>query len=196
MKQDEYVFKDIKRLETPVGYFSITDGEKEIPFSVMKKSYSVDIYGGSDEVLREVNTDTHYSIALETKNLDLGKLYNFLFSSVLEEAQDDDGQYSRYGTIGNCVVGIGMFNPNDEDELDQCFEYSKKMGIEHALVEPPFYDEKNFHIYSMKYSDDRKGFVFKLLDRSREIIFFDAVWITEGEYSLEDCEEAVEIWVL
>lgn len=33
---DEYVFENIKRLETPVGYFSITDGEKEMPFSVKK----------------------------------------------------------------------------------------------------------------------------------------------------------------
>ena len=48
---DEYVFENIKRLETPVGYFSITDGEKEMPFSVKKCTYTVNIYGYDNKLV-------------------------------------------------------------------------------------------------------------------------------------------------
>ena len=192
---DEYVFENIKRLETPVGYFSITDGEKEMPFSVKKGAYSVYIYGEDDEVLREVFADTSYAVEIKTSDYEIGKIYKFAFSSVLEEVDGDEPQHSRYGIIGNCVVGIGMYNPNECDELDQCYKYSKEIGAEHELHEPPFYDETDFQLYSMRYSEDRKGFDFKLLDRSREKIYFDSAWMTAGKYSLEDCEYVVDFWV-
>ena len=88
-----------------------------------------------------------------------------------------------------------MNNPNEWDELDQCFKYSKEAGAKNELLEPPFYDETGFQLYSMRYSEDGKGFDFKLLDRSREKIYFDAAWMTAGKYSIEDCEFAVDFCV-
>ena len=166
-----------------------------MPFSVLEKTNSVNIHGENDEVLREVFIDANCGVVIKTSDYELGRIYKFSFSAVLEEADGDEPQHARYGTIGNCVVGIGMDNPNEWDELDQCFAYCKKMGIKDGLVEPPFYDETDFHLYSMRYSDDRKGFEFKLLDKSREWICFDAIWITADKYSLEDCEYAVSFWI-
>ena len=93
---DEYVFENIKRLETPVGYFSITDGEKEMPFSVKKCTYTVNIYGESDEILREIFVDTSYAVEIKTFDYEIGKIYKFAFSSVLEEVDGDEPQHSRY----------------------------------------------------------------------------------------------------
>ena len=81
---DEYVFENIKRLETPVGYFSVIDGEKEMPFSVKKGAYSVYIYGEKGEILREVFADTSYAVEIKTSDYEIGKIYKFAFSSVLE----------------------------------------------------------------------------------------------------------------
>ncbi len=194
IKMDEYIFKDIKRLETPVGYFSITDGKKEMPFSVKENAYSVNIYGENDEVLREVIADTCYAVEIKTSDYEIGKIYKYSFSEQLVEVDWDDAQYSRYDTIKNYVVGIGMFNPNEWDELDQCYEYSNKMGIKNEILEPPSYNEKIFKKYSMRYSDDKKGFYFKLLDRSSDKIYFEASWIKIGEFSKDDCETAIIMW--
>ncbi|MBE6882700.1 MAG: hypothetical protein E7489_06825 [Ruminococcaceae bacterium] len=192
---EEFIYENIKRLETPVGYFSITDEGREMPFSVKENAYSVNIYGENGEVLKEVFADTCYAVVIKTADYKIGKTYKYSFSSVLEEIDGDEPQHSRYGIIGNCAVGIGMNNPNEWDELEQCYKYSKKTGAENELIEPPFYDETGFQLYSMRYSEDGKGFYFKLLDRSRKEICFEAAWMTAGKYSIEDCEDAVDFWV-
>lgn len=194
---DEYVFENIKRLETPVGYFSITDGEKEMPFSVVKNSFNIpaQIYDeNGKETGKELSTETNYSIVIDIKNLDFNHIYRIFFSEIsLEYFGSDAETESQIATFGEWSIGLGIYNPNAKEETEQFLyyiDYTKEKFPEKEFE----CDKSKFKEYEV-WHDEKGGYDFKLLDKSKEKIYFNVAWIKNENYPKIEYESAIDFWV-
>ena len=81
--EKEWIYRNIDKLKTPVGWFSVYSGDKKIPFSVVRNGFDVpsEVVDDDGNVLGTIHTDTNYAIVLETRDLELGKEYVVRFSA-------------------------------------------------------------------------------------------------------------------
>ena len=196
----EYIYENIQQLMTPEGYFEVCDGERIIPFSVMKNMMNdpAEVYECDENVIGTIHTDTNYHILIDTKLLEIGKEYMIQFSAGAWEYCDSDEHTSCYCTvIDNWVIGIGAYDPNDELKYEQMWEYSKQQGfLERGFcIAPSTYNESDFEKYTVDTLPDLKGYQFKLFDYQSQYIWFEVAWVKVKDYPVIEYKEALGLWL-
>lgn len=164
---EEYIYKNIISLATPIGSFAVYHGKEKIPFSIRKNRYNVPYY--------DVTTETNYALDIDTTLLTIGKQYDIVFSEGgLHFCGSDEHTESMTTTIGSWSVGIGSFDMNDAAHLD--------VNRQHVG-------------YDVWQKENGLGFSFVLLDRSVERITFLVAWIEHLENKNIDYEDALAFWL-
>lgn len=198
--KNEYIYKHIQELTTPVGFFAVYDGDKKIPFSVVRNGMDLpyEVYENDGAVVGTIHTETNYQMVIETKDLQIGKEYIIRFSCGKWEYCDSDEHTTCYCTvIDNWVVGIGAYDPNDYEKDEQRWAYSKKRGyLERGFCQsPPTYDESNFEKYTVEELDNLQGYKFKLFDYRSEYVWFEVAWLQAKDYPIVEYEGALGLWL-
>ena len=194
------VFQDILALSTPAGNISIRNGEQKIPFSVIKHAFNVPyaVCGADNKVLATLSTETNYDLVIATEQLETGVAYQLVFDGgALKKNGEDEHTISLTGTFGGHAIGIGAYNPNDNEEFAQGFAYSLERGyLEQGVVRmPPVFDESKFRKYVVAASDSMDGYRFRLLDRTENQISFSVAWIVNPGIDPAECETAIDFWI-
>ena len=201
--EENWIFEDIYELTTPVGVFSVTDGRKNVMFSVKKSSYGMpyDVVDEDNNIIGNISTDTSYVIIISTDELEIGKEYRISFSAGNWYYCDSDERTTCYYTvIGEWMVGIGACDPMDDNKLEQAIKYTIKNTHQdpnkaRCIHEPDKYDESDFKYYTVYPLYENNGYMFKLFDREAESVCFDVCWIKIDEYDEEEYESAVGFWL-
>lgn len=199
--EENIIYKDIDKLCTPVGEFVVvSENGEHIRFSVRKNYYDIPYEVGNDpeHVIGTIQTDTNYCIEISADKLQVGIKYKVFFSEGRWEFNDSDEHTNCYSTvIADWVVGIGAYDPNDEEKENQMWAYSKEMGyLEQRFIQaPPNYDESTFREYSVEVLDELNGFEFILYDKSRDKVRFEVAWIKIEEYPTIEYEGAIGFWL-
>lgn len=174
----EFACEKIYQLNTPVGYFFVTDGNINIPFSVRKYVFDVPyhIYNDNNQIVGEINTETKFYLVIDVNDLKIGSEYRIGFSKgTFSYGGGDEHTESIVSTIGKWSVGIGSYNPNDEVSG---------------------FDESKFVRYTVSFANELKnGFEFKLLDCSHPEIVFTVAWIENNKYAKDIYEDALDFWL-
>ena len=197
----EYVYRDIIELQTPVGsYIIFSETGERIPFSVIRNTmdWPYEVADDNGNEIAKLHTDTNYCIVIDSKNLDIGKVYKVLFTFGNWEYCDSDEHTTCYdAVIDDWVLGIGAYDPNDQEKEDQSFAYSKQMGyLEHKFIQaPPEYDESKFIKYTVDVLDEYNGYSFRIFDHSFESIAFEVAWIKIEEFPAIEYEGALGLWL-
>lgn len=197
LKLEKYIYKNITELETPVGYFFVTDEKIRIPFSIRKNTFDApyQIYGDNRQVIEELNTETNYDLIIDINNLKIGCYYYIGFSNgTFHFGGSDEHTESVVLTTERWSVGIGSYNPNDDEELEQAIFYT---GKDTGYIQyPPAFDETKFVRYTVSSANEStEGFNFKLLDYSYPEIVFKVAWIENAKYDKELYEDALDFWL-
>lgn len=136
----KYIFKDIKALKTPVGEFAVYSGNRKINFSVIKNDFDIpyQIYENQN-VTGEINISDTYHIIIDTSFLEIGSLYSIVFSSgKWEFCTSDENAYCYCTVIDNWCVGIGIYDQNEDERLNQALYYSEINGFhENNIIRHP-----------------------------------------------------------
>lgn len=194
------VFQDILAFSTPAGNISIRNGEQKIPFSVKKHAFNVPyaVCGADNKVLAALSTETNYDLVVSTEHLEIGLAYHLVFDGgTLKKNGGDEHTISLTGSFGGHAIGIGAYNPNEEEELAQAFAYSREHGyLEQGVIRmPPVFDESKFRKYVVAASDGMDGYRFRLLDRTENQISFSVAWILNPGIDPAECETAIDFWI-
>lgn len=190
----DFLYQDIDALETPVGAFVVTDGEQRVRFCVTKNTmntpYTCDAPAGG-----EIVTDTNYIIAVPTERLALGKAYQIRFTAGDWAYCDSDEQtVCDWAVIGGWAVGLGGYDPNDMEKLDQAILCTDAFGTQYFAA-PAQYDESRFSEYAIESLPERGGFTFRLPDRSKPYIWFWAAWVQITQHAPEEYCAALGLWL-
>lgn len=190
----EYIFRDIEELITPVGNFSVYCADKKIPFSVIRNNFDVP-YSIYDENHNEINIADTYYILINTSALEIGSVYKIAFSCGEWEFETSDEHTTCYcSVIKNWAVGIGAYDPNDDEKTAQIFQYSKLNGF-NGLRCPNKYDESKFISHIIETLPEKNGYSFRLIDKSWEYIQFPVAWIEIKDYNAEIYRRALGFWL-
>lgn len=198
--EKEYIYRHIRKLITPVGFFAIYDGEQKIPFSVVRNGMDVpyEVYSDDGAAVGTIQTETNYQIVIETNSLQIGKKYIVKFSCGKWEYCDSDEHTTCYcTTVDDWVIGIGAYDPCDYWKDEQMWEYSKQQGfLERGFCQaPPIYDESCFEKYTVDVLDDFSGYRFRLFDYKSEFIWFEVAWLQAKDYPIVGYENALGLWL-
>ncbi len=198
--EKKYIYKNIMELITPVGFFAVYDGTLKIPFSVVRNTMDVPckVYDDGGEVVGTIHSENNYQIIIESKTLQIGKEYIIRFSYGQWEYCDSDEHTVCYcTTVDNQVVGIGAYDPCDEQKDEQMWEYSEQKGFldRNSWQQPPSYDESRFEKYTVEALADLRGFWFKLFDYKAEHILFEVVWLQVAEFPVREYKSAMGLWL-
>ena len=177
-----WIYENIDKLQTPVGYFYVTSGEDTVAFHVARNSFDVpyEIYDDHNTVIDTIHSETNYTIAVPTESLTLGKGSVIRFSAGKWDFFGPDEHTEGYtAVIDHWVVGIGGYDPNDDKKSGKDWDYSTA----------------GFTEYDIEALDDNSGFRFWLLDRKKDYILFRVAWIEIGSYPVIQYEDAVAFWV-
>ena len=193
---EKYIYKDITELKTPVGYFFVTDGNVNIPFSIKKNTFNVpyQVYDDSNQVIDEINIETNYDLVIDVNKIKLGCYYIGFSNGTFSFGGSDEHTESIVTTIENWSVGIGAYNPNDDEEIEQAISYT---GKDKSYIQyPPVFDETRFVRYTVSSaSESSEGFEFKVLDYSYPEIVFKVAWIKNDNYDKDTYEDALDFWL-
>ena len=163
---ESYIYKNITELSCPVGKFSVSCGDKKIPFSIRKNEYDIPYY--------DITTKTNYALDIDTNLLEIKKQYDIVFSEGgLHFRGSDEHTESLTNTIGKWSVGIGSYDINDK-----CY-----------------YTNEPHKGYDVWKNENGYGFSFILLDRSVEKITFLVAWIENVAEKDIDYEDALDFWL-
>ena len=171
---------DTTKLSTPVGSFIVvSDSGEPIMFSVVQDERS-------------------YGVVIDSRKLEIGKIYKIFFTFGNWKFCDLNEHTTCYNTVINdWVVGIGAYDPNDEEKLEQAIEYSKQKGYleQKFIVYPSKYDEVKFSKYTVDVLEECNGYSFRVFDYSFDNIRFEVAWIQVGELDVDECEEMLGVWL-
>lgn len=182
------IYQNTYELATPVGTVEILGDGRRIPFSVEKN--------GFDHPYGELHTETNYALFVDVDQLTVGAQYQIRFSGgALAYCDSDENTEAMAVTIDGWSVGIGAFHPNEREEAAQAWEYSRKTGKDKNTAAPFCPDESRLNGYTVRVSDDRRGFTFKLLDKSRLRVRFLVAWIRNETPDPRKYEEALGFWL-
>ena len=190
--KNEIIYSNITELTTPVGSFRVSSDSGEVlPFSVVRNPWDhpTEVCDENGNVIGQIETKTDYQILIDADSLEIGKTYKIIFSSGQWQFCDaDEHTVCFHSIIGKYAVGIGAYDPNDEEKFDQMC----KLGL---CREPDEYDESKFTGYTVYSTETLNGFSFKKFDDSIEKITFLAVWISMDGYSPTEYENALGLWL-
>lgn len=198
--EKEYIYKHILELITPVGFFAVYDGDRKIPFSVVRNGMDVpyEVHDNDKNIIGTIHTDTNYQIVLETKDLQIGREFIIKFSHGEWGYCDSDEHTTCYcTTVGDWVIGIGAYDPNDCWKEEQTWEYSRRQGFWESGVcqAPPTYDESQFEKYTVEELDDFSGYKFRLFDYKSDRTRFEVAWLQVKDYPIIEYEGALGLWL-
>ncbi len=199
----EYIFENIKKLQTPVGFFEIESAGEKTAFSVKKNivNMPVEITDENSRKKGKIAAKTNYSIIIDAAKLQLNKDYSINFKSDHEcvwKFCDSDEHTTCYNSIINgWFVGIGANDPNDETKTQQSLNYSEENAFfgGHVIKEPPEYDETAFTAYTVDVLELFNGYRFKLFDYSISQIHFEVAWLKKGKFADIEYENALGMWL-
>lgn len=183
---DELIFQNIEELITPIGSFTVTEGEKKIPFSVSKNQFDLpyEVYGKDNKsVIATIQTQTNYDIIINVSDLEIGHSYKLAFSEKMVFCDSDEHTEALSITKDNWSVGLGMYDPND-GVINSMWPASK------AEI-----DESVFVRYSIEASPGSTGYIFKLLDKSFPRIYFPVAWVKNEGLPPIEYESALGYWL-
>lgn len=202
MKERTVICENTTELTTPVGVFSVWDGQEKVTFSV----YNYDgeepwqVYENGNEIVTGlIQPEVKCYIVIDTNKLEKGKVYRVSFSSGKWEYCDgDEHSNSFWSVIGEWAIGIGAYDPNDEEKTDQIFEYSRKNGYleKGDYRDPPFYDESRFTKYTVWPLEELNGYNLKIFDNTAKIVKFPIAWVRIREYPVYEYGEALGYWLV
>ena len=195
-----YKYQEITELTTPVGTFRVFSDEEKIPFSVNKNYFDIpySVYDKNNNVIGTIHTETNFTIEISTSQLRIGKEYTISFDNGKWEYCESDEHTTCFNTvIDNWAVGIGAYDPNDQEKDNQAWNYSEKMGFlkQKYVMEPPEYNETNFTRHSVYSLDDCNGYKFKLYDYSQDKVTFEVAWVKIEEFPAIEYEGALGFWL-
>lgn len=197
----EKIFYSMSKFETPVGNIKVLNNNKLVPFFIKPSSYKTpyEIYSGDNKsVVRVIEATNNYVLLIPTKNLTVGNEYTvFLEGKRLSYNAGDEHTLSLTGTFNNVSIGIGAYNPNEDIEDRQAYDYSKKKGYlnQGVLMLPAQFNESEFEQYKLECLDDMSGYLFKLIDKSSEYVYFNIAWIENIDFDSDDGESAIDFWI-
>lgn len=200
MKED-LIFSNLTELKTPVGIITVECLGERIHFDVVSGifSSSYGIYAADNKTLVDrIFTDANYQICIAISDLKVGMNYTLKFhGGTLHYNAGDEHTISLTGTFGEYSLGLGAYDPNDDEKVEQAYAYSKEKGYleRKFIMEPPQYDTDNFVQYSLKVLESMSGYYFKLLDRSFEYIYFPVAWIFVHTFDADTYESAIDFWI-
>lgn len=191
--------KVTNELMTPCGRVTVIDENgKCIRFTIQKNlfdcPYEFEDRTGNKLTLK---TDTNFSLVIAASDLIKGKNYRIMLNGIKLGYGDSD---ERTECISGCSAGyciaIGTYLPNEDEKMEQAWNYSKQMGFlkNHSIVEPPEYKTEMFSGYDVEMSDDCSGFQFYLIDDSILEITFEIAWIKSDGINDSEYESAVQFW--
>lgn len=161
----------VMELETPVGVFRVSDGERTIPFDIRKNRFLDKPWKVRDEddiAVGVIDTDAKYSIYVPLEDLETERDYTISFSDgVWEQLGAMDTGYCYHTLIDDWVVGIGGQDPDDS----------------HSIF---------YAIYPL---DKNNGYRFRIFDKVRTNAHFDVAWVKTGQYLLKNYEAALYSWL-
>lgn len=186
-------------LKTPCGDILVVDENNTyIPFHIRKNtfdcSYDFENAAGKTEV---INTDTNYSLVIETASLKYGTYYRiYMPDTKLEYGDSDERTECVSGCINGYCIAIGAYSPNDDEKMEQAYDYSEKMGYlkQRFIQDPPSFDESKFTKYDVEMLNDKSGFLFHLIDDKCSEIVFKVAWISSQVGEEIHYEGAVQFW--
>ena len=151
-----YLYEDIEELKTPVGSFTIKSLRGKIKFSVKKNilNLACRVTDENDNEIGKIQTDTNYSILIKTDQLSVGVDYEIVFSCGKWEYCDSDEHTTCYDTIiKDWVVGIGAYDPNDQEKEDQIWKQAKEKRLldKGYVQELEKYDESRLQDIRLRY---------------------------------------------
>lgn len=191
--------KQIDALETPCGTVFIMDEDgTRIPFSLRKNTFDCEYdFESSTGETRTINTESNYDIVVDTSILKLNSEYRIVLEcTTLEYGSSDERSVCISGKMNGFCVALGCHLPNDDEKMDQAYEYSRKMGFleQRVIQDPPEFDESKFIQYDADILEDYSGFRFHLIDYTRKEILFPIAWIESDADDELHYQSAVEFW--
>lgn len=186
-------------LRTPCGDILVVDDNNTyIPFYLRKNKfdcpYDFENAAGKTEI---INTDTNYSLVIETASLKYGTHYRlYMPDTKLEYGDSDERTECVSGCSNGYCIAIGAYSPNDDEKQEQAYDYSEKMGFlkQRFIQDPPSFDESKFTKYDVEMLEDKSGFRFHLIDDKCSEIVFAVAWISSREGEDVHYEGAVQFW--
>lgn len=145
-----------------------------------------------------IEANTNYEIVIDTATLEIGKKYIIHFSGGYWSCCASDQNTVCYCTTkDNWVVGIGAYDPNDEEKHRQAYLYSPKKGLlkNKMIGYPGHFDESNFKEYLIERLPKGNGFRFILFKDHREKIYFPVAWVKADKNHIEDYKAAIGFWL-
>ena len=197
----DFVHENILELKTPVGAFTVAGAEGKIPFCVSKRELGpYELTGrkalsahGKKREPRVITCDTVYDIAIPTRWLEIRKDYVIRFDQGRwAYLSADERTTSNCTRIGSWLVGLGAYEPNEEELARQM---RSPVNADWTFGKKPVINEMRLEQYWSLLLPDRSGCTFRLLDRSREYIYFAAAWLKLGSYNTDDYYRALGYWV-
>lgn len=202
---NELVYENITKLQTPVGFFCVSDENGLIPFSVERYTLQrpYEVTDDDENVIGHIIIDTPYLISLDVDTLQTGKEYIVKFMPNGEcqwEYCDSDEDSTSYSTrIGEWVIGIGGYDINTWSKYKQRLQYSIEQGYvkndSGFLVDPPEYDETKLVGYIADALDSLDGYQFRVIDSHFKIIRFSVAWVKVDQYPVIEYENALGSWL-
>ena len=186
---EEIIFE----LKTPVGSFSVLDGNSRIGFFAWPDDDDYELLDDQHHT-RGIIHVTRYEITVPASSLELGKRYVFCFSDGNWEFCDSDEGTDCYVThIGDWFVGIGAMDWNHYEKWRQQIQYRKEKGIDEWQLgrdwtEGKFqYDKSLLVNYDIEFLGKMNGYQFELLPNTKYVQFkdvsFQVGWVKAEEFS-------------
>ena len=195
----DWVYEDIEELVTPVGVFRVSDGVGNVRFSVERNRVNnpSTVMDENNNEIGTISTETNYRIVIRTSSLETGREYVISFSAGNWEFCSSDEHTTCYSTvIGEWVVGIGAFDPNDQEKDYKTLKNAREKGYQSGLMPTlEAYDENRFEKYTVEPLNEFNGYTFKLFDKTAETVTFEVAWIRIGEFPTVEYESALGFWL-
>ena len=170
--------KTIKTLETPIGFFSVFDGDGKIGFNITENRID-DAYWvyENKKHIGDIYTKDNYEIILYTSRLEVGKRYTVQFSEgEFEYCESDEKTKCFTYQKDGWMVGMGFFDPNETEKLSER-------------------DVSEFKGYLIGMLEKKNGFWFELIDNKYEQIKIPVAWLKTGEYDRASYNSAMGLWL-
>ena len=190
----------MQKLTTPVGSFSVFCDKVMMPFCVVENKcfISAEVYDNDGSVIGTILPDSICEVLIDVKDLEVGTEYAIMFSLGKWNYCDADQHTTCYHAyIGDWVVGIGAYDPNDEEKENQARRYSVEQGFlqQGFILDPPSFDEQSFKRYTVEALTDLRGYKFKVYDKDFDYVRFDVAWVRVKNFSVNAYTEAMGMWL-
>jgi len=199
---EKTIMTSVLELNTPVGFITVECFGKKVPFDIVNGAFSSEynIYNESNaNIVAHITAEANYQIRICRSTLKKGAQYTVRFhNGQFQYNGGDEHTISLTGTFGEYALGIGAYDPNDDEKMRQSLNYSDKKGYlaKGIIFDAKSYDTSDFTDYHLDVLDDMSGFTFATIDNGTcNYIYFPTAWIRTGKYDVATYESAVDFWI-